>query len=116
MFLGDVAAASADVTATSSRLAKVARIAELLGSTTDARLVMIAVSQGGFQVIDPDYWKRIIRELAAVKINMIMPYFETGSYDYERYPFMRIKGPDGFTADRDRRYGEATLWYGRAAG
>ena len=24
--------------------------------------------------------------------------------------------PDGFTADRDRRYGEATLWYGRAAG
>ncbi len=23
--------------------------------------------------------------------------------------------PDGFTADRDRRYGEATLWYGRAA-
>ena len=44
MFLGEVAAASADVTATSSRLAKVARIAELLGSTTDARLVMIAVS------------------------------------------------------------------------
>ncbi len=36
MLLGDVAAASADVTATSSRLAKVARIAELLGSTTDA--------------------------------------------------------------------------------
>ena len=24
--------------------------------------------------------------------------------------------PAGFTADRDRRYGEATLWYGRAAG
>jgi 16S rRNA (guanine966-N2)-methyltransferase len=22
--------------------------------------------------------------------------------------------PDGFAADRDRRYGEATLWYGRA--
>ncbi len=44
MLLGDVAAASADVTATSSRLAKVARIADLLGSTTDARLVMIAVS------------------------------------------------------------------------
>ncbi|HEY5151523.1 MAG TPA: hypothetical protein VIJ23_17240, partial [Mycobacterium sp.] len=32
MLLGDVAAASADVTATSSRLAKVARIAQLLGS------------------------------------------------------------------------------------
>jgi len=44
MVLGDVAAASADVTATSSRLAKVARIAQLLGSTTDPRLVMIAVS------------------------------------------------------------------------
>ena len=26
------------------------------------------------------------------------------------------RGPTGFTADRDRRYGEATLWYGRAAG
>ncbi len=24
--------------------------------------------------------------------------------------------PDGLAADRDRRYGEATLWYGRAAG
>jgi 16S rRNA (guanine966-N2)-methyltransferase len=24
--------------------------------------------------------------------------------------------PDGVTADRSRRYGEATLWYGRAAG
>ncbi len=24
--------------------------------------------------------------------------------------------PAGFVADRDRRYGEATLWYGRAAG
>ena len=23
--------------------------------------------------------------------------------------------PEGFAADRDRRYGEATLWYGRAA-
>ena len=23
--------------------------------------------------------------------------------------------PDGFVADRDRRYGEGTLWYGRAA-
>jgi ATP-dependent DNA ligase I len=44
MVLGDVAAASADVMATSSRLAKVARIAELLGSTTDGRLVAIVVS------------------------------------------------------------------------
>jgi 16S rRNA (guanine966-N2)-methyltransferase len=24
--------------------------------------------------------------------------------------------PAGYTADRARRYGEATLWYGRAAG
>ena len=24
--------------------------------------------------------------------------------------------PEGFVAERDRRYGEATLWYGRAAG
>ncbi len=76
------------------------------------RLVMIAVSQGGFQVIDPDYWKRIICELAAVKINMVMPYFETGSYDYQRYPCMRIKGPDGFTADKARMLSE----YARARG
>ena len=26
------------------------------------------------------------------------------------------KWPDGYAADRHRRYGEATLWYGRAAG
>lgn len=76
------------------------------------RLVMIAVSQGGFQVIDPDYWKRILRELAAVKINMVMPYFETGSYDYHRYPCMRIKGPDGFTAEKSRILSD----YARARG
>ncbi|WP_167104264.1 ATP-dependent DNA ligase [Mycobacterium sp. DL592] len=44
MLLGDVAAASADVTATSSRLAKVARIVDLLGATTDPRLIAIVVS------------------------------------------------------------------------
>jgi DNA ligase-1 len=44
MLLGDVAATSADVSATSSRLAKVARIADLLGSTTDSRLMPVVVS------------------------------------------------------------------------
>ncbi|WP_328353351.1 ATP-dependent DNA ligase [Mycobacterium sp. NBC_00419] len=44
MLLGDVAAASADVTATSSRLAKVARIADLLSATPDPQLVAIVVS------------------------------------------------------------------------
>jgi DNA ligase-1 len=44
MLLGDVAATSADVSATSSRLAKVARIADRLGSTTDSRLVTVVVS------------------------------------------------------------------------
>lgn len=42
--LGDVAAASVDVSATSSRLAKVARIAELLTGTDDPRLVAVVVS------------------------------------------------------------------------
>ena len=66
------------------------------------RLVMIAVSQGAFQVIDMDYWRRIIRELAAVKINMIMPYFEGGTYYYEKHPFLGVKGRDGFTGDKAR--------------
>ncbi|MFN8033299.1 MAG: ATP-dependent DNA ligase [Mycobacterium sp.] len=44
MLLGDVAAASLDVTATSSRLKKVARIAELLAATDDPRLLVIVVS------------------------------------------------------------------------
>lgn len=66
------------------------------------RVVMIAVSQGGFHVIDVDYWKRVLRELAAVKINMVMPYFEGGTYYYEKYPFMGIKGRDGFTGDKGR--------------
>jgi hypothetical protein len=26
-----------------------------------------------------------------------------------------VRWPDGFTPDRDRRYGEATFWYGLAA-
>ncbi|GAA2807721.1 ATP-dependent DNA ligase [Mycolicibacterium pallens] len=42
--LGDVAAASADVSATSSRLAKVARIAELLTGAGDPRVVQVVVS------------------------------------------------------------------------
>ncbi|BBX06854.1 ATP-dependent DNA ligase [Mycolicibacterium aichiense] len=44
MLLVDVVAASADVSATSSRLAKVARIAELLSGVGDPRLVQVVVS------------------------------------------------------------------------
>ncbi|EHB59320.1 DNA ligase [Mycolicibacterium rhodesiae JS60] len=44
MLLGDVAAASVDVSATSSRLAKVARIAELLTGVDDPQLVAVVVS------------------------------------------------------------------------
>jgi hypothetical protein len=61
------------------------------------RLVMIATDQGGFQVIDVDYWKRIIRELAALKVNAVMPYFDAGTYRYRKYPFLGLKGDDGFT-------------------
>lgn len=66
------------------------------------RLVMIAVSQGAFQVIDTDYWKRLIRELAALKINYIMPYDEGGSITYEKYSFLGVKGKDGFTIEKGR--------------
>lgn len=76
------------------------------------RLVMIAVSQGGFQVIDVEYWKRIIGELAAVKINMIMPYFETGTFDYKKYPLLNVKGSDAFTAEKARLLSD----YARARG
>jgi DNA ligase-1 len=44
MLLGNVATASVDVTATSSRLAKVARIAELLTGIGEPRLVAVVVS------------------------------------------------------------------------
>ncbi len=44
LLLGDVAAASLDVTATSSRLAKVRRIADLLATAGDPALVRIVVS------------------------------------------------------------------------
>lgn len=70
------------------------------------RLVMIAVSQGAFQVIDVEYWKRIIRELAAVKINYIMPYFEGGTFYYEKYPFLGVKGRDGFTIEKGKLLSE----------
>ncbi len=64
------------------------------------RLAMIATDQGGFQVIDIDYWKRIIRELAALKLNAIMPYFDGGTYKYRKYPFLGTKGDDGFTMEK----------------
>ncbi|OYN82328.1 ATP-dependent DNA ligase [Mycolicibacterium sphagni] len=44
MLLGEVAAASADVSATSSRLAKVARLAELLTQASHPRLAQVVVS------------------------------------------------------------------------
>jgi DNA ligase-1 len=44
MLLGDIAAASADVSVTSSRLAKVARIAELLTGVEDPQVVQVVVS------------------------------------------------------------------------
>ena len=64
------------------------------------RLAMIATDQGGFQVIDVDYWKRIIRELAALKLNAVMPYFDGGTYKYRKYPFLGTKGDDGFTLEK----------------
>lgn len=65
-----------------------------------SRLVMIATDQGGHQIIDVDYWKRLIRELAAAKINYVMPYFEGGTFYYEKYPFLGLKGRDGFTIEK----------------
>lgn len=64
------------------------------------RLVMIATDQGGFQVIDIEYWKRIIRELASCKMNAVMPYFDCGTYKYKKYPFLGSKGDDGFTMEK----------------
>lgn len=64
------------------------------------RLAMIATDQGGFQVIDVEYWKRVIRELAALKLNAVMPYFDGGTYTYRKYPFLGTKGDDGFTLEK----------------
>ncbi|MBI2301377.1 MAG: family 20 glycosylhydrolase [Armatimonadetes bacterium] len=74
------------------------------------RLVMVAIDQGGFQVIDLDYWKRLIRELAAVKINRVMPYFEGAGFAFRKYPFLALRGEDGFTIAKARELSE----YGRA--
>jgi hypothetical protein len=70
------------------------------------RLVMIAVTQGAFQVIDMEYWKRLIRELAAVKMTHIMAYFEGGTFVYEKYPFLADKGRDGFTIEKGKLLSE----------
>ncbi|MBI3920372.1 MAG: beta-N-acetylhexosaminidase [Armatimonadetes bacterium] len=66
------------------------------------RLVMIAIDQGGFQLVDVDYWKRLLRELAAVKITHVMPYFEGAGFLYEKYPFITAKGENGFTRSKSR--------------
>lgn len=66
----------------------------------ETRMAMIATDQGGFQVISIEYWKRIIRELAAVKLNAVMPYFDSGTYKYRKYPFLGTKGDNGFTMEK----------------
>lgn len=78
----------------------------------DKRLVMIAIDQGAFQVIDVEYWKRLIRELAAVKINYVMPYFEGAGFDYEKYPFLALKGRDGFTIEKGRLLSAYAMQHG----
>ncbi len=71
------------------------------------RMVMIALDQGAFQVIDVDYWKRLIRELSAMKINAIMPYFDAGgTFKFRKHPYMGIKGDDGFTVEKAKLLSE----------
>ena len=70
------------------------------------RLVMIATDQGGFQVIDIDYWKRIIRELSALKISAVMPYFDAGTFKYRKHPYLSTKGDDGFTVEKAKLLSE----------
>ena len=76
------------------------------------RLVMIALSQGGFAVIDVEYWKRMIRELAAAKINMIMPYMDGGTFDYRKYPFLCLKGEGGLTVEKARMLSDYAYAHG----
>jgi len=70
------------------------------------RLVMIATDQGGFQVIDVDYWKRLIRELSALKVSAIMPYFDAGTFKYRKHPYLGNKGDDGFTVEKAKLLSE----------
>ncbi len=72
----------------------------------EQRLVMIALSQGAWQVIDVEYWKRMIRELAAVKINYLMAYDDGGTFDFAKYPFLAMKGRDGFSIEKGRLLSE----------
>ncbi|MCE5237764.1 family 20 glycosylhydrolase, partial [bacterium] len=76
------------------------------------RLVMVAIDQGAFQVVDVEYWKRVIRELAAVKINYIMPYFEGAGFFYEKYPFLALKGRNGFTIEKGKLLSEYAMQHG----
>jgi hypothetical protein len=100
-------------------------LAQLIGTRTElpaleirdwpairTRLVMIATDQGGFQVIDIEYWKRLIRELAALKVNAIMPYFDAGTYRYRKYPFLGLKGDDGFTLEKAQLLSAYAARYG----
>ncbi|MCC7492436.1 MAG: family 20 glycosylhydrolase [Fimbriimonadaceae bacterium] len=66
------------------------------------RLVMVAIDQGGFYEVNLDYWQRLIRELAAVKINRLMPYFEGAGFAFKKYPFLALRGERGFTPAKAR--------------
>ncbi len=76
------------------------------------RLVMIALSQGAWREINVDYWKRMIRELAAVKINMIMPYMDGGTFDYKKYPFLCEKGAGAMTHEKAKLLSEYAWQHG----
>ena len=91
--------------------------AEVVAEAVEHRLRQGAARRYDLVFVDPPYAEpseRVIEALAALREH---GWLAAGALVVvERSAREPWLWPPGYTPDRDRRYGEAALWYGRAAG
>jgi 16S rRNA (guanine966-N2)-methyltransferase len=91
--------------------------AEVVADTVERRLAQDPARRYDLVFVDPPYAEPMERVHAALVALRERGWLAPGALIVvERSAREPFAWPDGYAADRDRRYGEAALWYGRAAG
>jgi 16S rRNA (guanine966-N2)-methyltransferase len=91
--------------------------AEVIVEAVERRLAQDPPRRYDLVFVDPPYAEEAARVCAVLSALRERGWLAPGaSIVVERSSRDRFAWPAGYVADRDRRYGEASLWYGHAAG
>ena len=91
--------------------------AEVVADAVEHRLGLAPPRRYDLVFADPPYAEPVERVHADLAALRERGWLAAGALIVvERAAREPFEWPAGYTADRDRRYGEAALWYGRAAG